>query len=172
MKINWLNGKTRMMMAALASAALLVGCGGGESEAPAMEVDEAPAPAAETETGSMGAPRVFFVAPADMSDNASELGVAFEFGVENFEIGAVPDPMDSVRAAVGHYHLGVGSECLPVGEIVPQAAPWVHFGDGSNTIEVQLEPGEYRMSVQVGDDEHRTLEGLCDTITIRVEDGI
>ena len=171
MRFDWLNGKSGTVVAALASAALLAGCGGGgEAEAPAMETDAAPAPAAAA--APTGPPRVFFVAPADGSDNPAEIGVAFEFGVENFEISPVPDPMNAVRAAVGHYHLGVGAECLPVGEIIPQADPWVHFGDGSNTIEVQLEPGEYQMSVQVGDDEHRTLEGLCDTITIRVEDGI
>ena len=161
-----------MLAVALVSVALLVACGGGgEGGSPAMEMEmEAePAPAADPESGE---PRVFFVAPADESDNPSELGVAFEFGIENFEIGVVPDPLETVRASVGHYHLGVGTECLPVGEIIPMADPWIHFGDGSNTIEVQLEPGEYRMSVQIGDDEHRTLEALCETITVRVEDGI
>ena len=172
MRLQWLSGTNGLMMAALASAALLVGCGGGgESDAPAMEMDAEPE-AAVPAAAPTGPPRVFFVAPADQSDNPAEIGVAFEFGVENFEISPVPDPMNAVREAVGHYHLGVAAECLPVGEIIPQGDPWVHFGDGSNTIEVQLEPGEYQMSVQVGDDEHRTLEGLCDTITVRVEDGI
>ena len=39
-------------------------------------------------------------------------------------------------------------------------------------MELTLEGGEYRFSVQIGDDEHRTIEGLCETITIRMEDGI
>ena len=39
-------------------------------------------------------------------------------------------------------------------------------------MEMMLEGGEYRFSVQVADDEHRTIAGLCDTITIRMEDGI
>ena len=58
------------------------------------------------------------------------------------------------------------------GEIIPAADPWVHFGDGSDGMEMTLEGGEYRFSGQIGDDEHRTLEGLCETITIRMEDGI
>ena len=32
--------------------------------------------------------------------------------------------------------------------------------------------GVLHVSVQIGDDEHRTIEGLCETITIRMEDGI
>ena len=58
------------------------------------------------------------------------------------------------------------------GEIIPMADPWVHFGDGGDGMELTLEGGEYRFSVQIGDDEHRTIEGLCETITIRMEDGI
>ena len=94
------------------------------------------------------------------------------FGVESFQISAVPDEADSPRAGLGHYHLGFNTECLPAGEIIPAADPWVHFGDGSDGMEMQLEGGEYRFTVQIGDDEHRTLEGLCNTITIRMEDGI
>ena len=45
----------------------------------------------------------------------------------------------------------------------------MHFGDGSSTFESLLDPGEHTFAIQIGDDEHRTLEGLCDTITITVE---
>ena len=71
----------------------------------------------------------------------------------------VPEEVTSVREGVGHYHLGVEAECLAAGEIIPSADPWVHFGDGSDGMEMQLEGGEYRFTVQIGDDEHRTLEG-------------
>ena len=98
--------------------------------------------------------------------------MVFEFGSEHYEIGAVPETVEQVREGVGHYHLGVDAECLPAGEIVPQADPWIHFGDGSNTIDMSLEPGEHRFSVQMADDEHRTLEGLCETITVMLEEGI
>ena len=93
-------------------------------------------------------------------------------GVENFQISPVPEDASSPREGLGHYHLGYNTECLPAGEIIPAADPWTHFGDGSDGMEMQLEGGEYRFSVQIGDDEHRTIEGLCETITIRMEDGI
>lgn len=153
---------------ALVVAAGAVGCGGGGGDAaesggeePAAMVD-APAPE----------PRVFFVAPRDETDHATEIPLGFTFGIENFEVSPVPGEVSSPRAAMGHYHLGVNAECLPAGEVIPAADPWVHFGDGSDGMEMQLEGGEYRFSVQVGDDEHRTIEGLCETITVRMEDGI
>ncbi len=143
-----------------------VGCGGGgEAESgDAGSAEMAEAPAAE--------PRVFFVAPRDQTDHATEIPLGFTFGIENFEVSPVPGEVPSPRADMGHYHLGVNAECLPAGEIIPAADPWVHFGDGSDGMEMTLEGGEYRFSVQIGDDEHRTLEGLCETITIRMEDGI
>jgi hypothetical protein len=37
---------------------------------------------------------------------------------------------------------------------------------------MSLEPGEHQFAVQIGDDEHRTLDGLCETITVMLEEGI
>ncbi len=146
-------------------------CGGG-GDMPASdegEMESAPEPVADE---PMGDPRVFFVAPEDGAEIAVDLGVSFEFGTENFEISPVPEEVESPRADIGHFHLGVNTECLPVGEVIPQADPWVHFGDGSNTIDMQLEPGRHTFAVQIGDDEHRTLEGLCETIEVELADGI
>ena len=142
-----------------------VACGGAEPEPESVAEPMVAAEPAPT-------PRVFFVAPRDETDHATEIPLGLTFGVESFEISPVPEEVSSSREGVGHYHLGVNAECLPAGEIIPAADPWVHFGDGSDGMELQLEGGEYRFSVQIGDDEHRTLEGLCETITVRMEDGI
>jgi len=151
-------------------AAMVTACGGGDAPEPEGEEMEMAEPEAVPEP--MDQPRVFFVAPEDGEAISVDVPVVFEFGSENFEIGAVPETVEQVREAVGHYHLGVDAECLPAGEIVPQADPWIHFGDGSNTIEMSLEPGEHIFSVQMADDEHRTIEGLCETITVMLEEGI
>jgi hypothetical protein len=45
----------------------------------------------------------------------------------------------------------------------------VHFGTGSNNIEMSLTPGKHTFAVQVGDDLHRAVEGLCETISVNVE---
>jgi hypothetical protein len=139
-------------------------CGGGSS-------------GGETEStagdAAMAAPRVFFVSPIDETDHPTEVPLGLTFGAESFQIGAVPEEeVTLARENLGHFHLGVNTECLPVGELIPKADPWIHLGDGSDGMEMQLEAGEYRFSVQIGDDEHRTIEGLCETITIRMEDGI
>jgi hypothetical protein len=73
-----------------------------------------------------------------------------------------------VRAATGHFHLGVDTDCLPPGTVIPKAQPWIHFGDGKNTIEMQLTPGAHRFAVQAGDDLHTTTAGLCETIAVTV----
>ncbi len=114
-----------------------------------------------------GEPRVFFEQPQDGETLTSPVMVVF--GSENIQVGAVPDEVDQPREEVIHYHLGFNADCLPPGTVIPEADPWIHFGDGGNEIEMPLEPGQYRLTVQAGDDEHRTLEGLCETIEITIE---
>ena len=160
-----------LTQSALLLLVLAVACGGGD-EAPAPDGGMETEPAAPPASEPMAEPSVFFVAPEDGAQISVDIPLVFEFGVENYEISPVPENVESVRAGIGHYHLGVNTECLPIGEIIPQADPWIHFGDGSNTIEMSMEPGEHTFAVQMGDDEHRTLEGLCETITIELAEGI
>ncbi|MBI2187580.1 MAG: DUF4399 domain-containing protein [Acidobacteria bacterium] len=112
-------------------------------------------------------PRVFFVQPQDGATVKSP--VALEFGAENFQIAAVPPgEVKETRPNLGHHHVAVDADCLPPGSTIPRAAPWVHFGDAKNAIDMQLPPGKHRLTLQIGDDLHRTLEGLCSTITVDV----
>lgn len=112
-------------------------------------------------------PRVFFVLPQDGATVKSP--VMLEFGAEDFTIAAVPQgTVTETRPALGHYHVGVDTDCLPTGTEIPKAAPWIHFGDGKNVIDMQLPAGTHRLTLQVGDDLHRTIEGLCSTISVNV----
>jgi hypothetical protein len=154
-------------LAFAASSALVIGCGGGTSQ-PAESAAPAAAPAAEAvhEGGHVGG-RVFFVSPKDGDTVKST--VTFEFGSETFTIAAVPaGEVTAVRAGTGHFHLGVDTDCLPAGSVIPKANPWIHFGDGKNVIEMQLTPGPHKLSVQAGDDKHATMTGLCETINVTV----
>lgn len=146
-------------------AFLVAGCGG---EAPPAEPAAAAPAAAEDHTAhTAGAGRVFFVQPRDGATVTSP--VQFEFGSEQLMVAAVPaGTVTEVRAGMGHYHLGVDTTCLPADQEIPKAAPWIHFGDGKNVIEMQLTPGQHTFAVQAGDDLHRTIEGLCETITVTV----
>jgi hypothetical protein len=122
--------------------------------------------AAACGTADTDEPAVFFIQPVDGATVTSPVMVTL--GARNIQIGAVPEVVETPREGVVHYHLGTNTDCMPAGIVVPQADPWIHFGDGSNEIEMYLEPGEHRLAVQAGDDEHRTVEGLCEVITITV----
>ena len=145
-------------------------CGGGEAPAPepAMESEAAaPDPAPPS-----AAPRVVFISPEDGGTYPADTPVAFDFGIADYELGAVPEEVFQVRAGVGHHHLGLNTDCLAAGEEIPRGDPtWVHFGDATSTIEMMLEPGEHSFVLQLGDDEHVTqaADGLCASVVITVE---
>ena len=77
------------------------------------------------------------------------------------QISPVPQgEVKEARAGMGHYHLGVDTDCLPAGTDIPKAeagatpgnaGSWIHFGTGSNNIEMALTPGPHKFSVEVGD---------------------
>jgi hypothetical protein len=148
-------------------ALVLSGC--QSQTPPASESASAPAADASHEGHQMG--KVFFVEPKDGATVSSKAPVKFVFGSDNYKIAAVPEgEVKEARADMGHFHLGVDKECLPAGETIVRGTPdWVHFGMGTNNIEMQMTPGKHAMSVQVGDDLHRAVEGLCQTITVNVE---
>jgi hypothetical protein len=163
---NGLQRWTGVLAVVLASG--LVACGGGEPEAePMAEEPTAEASADTMEDRSSMTPSVSFVTPADGATVSSP--VAMEFIVSNLNISPVPDEVETPREGMGHHHVAIDTECLPVGEEIPQADPWVHFGDGSKIYETLLPAGQHTLTLQIGNDEHRTQEGLCTTISITVE---
>lgn len=158
-------------VAACGLAAMAAAC--GRSEPPKGEPAAAPAAVAEAADHggghAAGSARVTFVQPQDGATVKSP--VHFEFASEGVQIAAVPQgTVEQARAGMGHFHLGVETACLPEGQEIPKGTPgWVHFGKGDNRMDMQLTPGPHTFSVQVGDDQHRTVAGLCQTIRITVE---
>ena len=141
----------------------LTGCGGGGPPEPPPTTSPPTTVARSTE------PRVFFVTPQEGAEVTSP--VSFEFGAENVSVDPIEDPLVAKPGSI-HFHVGYNTECLPPGEVIPTADPWVHFGDGSSVFETQLDPGTYKLALQAGDGEHRTLEGdgYCQIISITVKD--
>ena len=137
-----------------ALALIAAACGGGSPEA-----DHSAHPGG----------KVFFMEPADGATVKSP--VRLVFGSETVTIAPVPPgeiTEAQVRPNTAHYHLGLDTDCLPVGTVIPKANPWVHFGDGKNVIDMQLPPGMHKLVLQAGDDRHATMTGLCETITVNV----
>lgn len=121
-----------------------------------------------TGVAAAGKPRIFFVQPKNGATVKSP--VHLKFGIENYTIAAVPEgTVTTARPGVGHYHVGVDTGCLKPGETIVKGTPsWIHFGKGDSEIDMQLTPGKHRLSLQLGDDLHNTVKGLCSTITVNV----
>jgi hypothetical protein len=152
-----------------AAMAVVAACGGSSPESqPASTAAPAAAPAAD-HSGHPGGGKVFFMEPADGAMVKSPVHIVF--GADMFTIAAVPPgeiAPEAVRANTGHFHLGVDTDCLAAGTVIPKANPWVHFGMGNNSIDMQLEPGAHKLVVQAGDDRHATMTGLCQVINVTV----
>ena len=152
-----------ILSAALISVAACSSSTPESKPAPAATPAPAPAPTAPAASG----PRVYFAEPANGATVKSPVHVVF--ASDMFTIAAVPQgEVKEVRANTGHYHLGVDTKCLAPGTVIPKADPWIHFGMGNNSIEMQLTPGPHTLVVQAGDDKHTTAMGLCESITITV----
>ena len=163
--------KKLSMLMLVSVGTLAVACGGSAPEPESdMDMEEEMTDAAPEPTGP---PRVFFVAPADGDEISVDIGINFEFGAENFEVSPVPEEVETPREGVGHFHLGVNTDCMPAGEIIEQGTQsWIHFGDGSNVYQHLDEPGRHTFALQMADDEHRTIDGMCETIEVELADGI
>ena len=150
--------RSRVGLICLAVVLSTTGCGGGSPE----PEGEPEATAAEMESAG---PRIFFVEPEAGATLHSP--VRFVFGAENLTIEPVGD--GDIHPGAGHHHLGVDTDCLPAGTVIPDGDPsWIHFGTGSTEIDMQLDTGSHRFCLQVGDGEHRTLAGLSEVINITV----
>jgi hypothetical protein len=161
----------RVFGALVLTAAMAAGaaCGGSSPESqPASTAAPAATPAAD-HAAHPGGGKVFFAEPKNGATVKSPVHIVF--GSDMFTIAAVPPgeiAPEAVRANTGHFHLGVDTDCLAPGSVIPKANPWVHFGKGDNTIEMQLTPGPHKLAVQAGDDRHATMTGLCEVINITV----
>ena len=121
-----------------------------------------------TGVSAAGKPRIFFVEPKNGA--AVKSPVHLEFGIENYTISPVPDgTVTTARPGVGHYHVGVDTGCLKPAQTIVKGTPsWIHFGKGDSKIDMQLTPGKHKLALQLGDDLHNTVKGLCSTITVNV----
>jgi hypothetical protein len=120
------------------------------------------------QVSAQGKPRIFFIEPKNNATVKSP--VHLKFGIENYKIAAVPEgDVKTARPGVGHYHVGVEQNCLKPGETIVKGTPqWVHLGKGDTEMDMQLTPGKHKLSLQLGDDLHNTVAGLCSTITVNV----
>jgi hypothetical protein len=109
-----------------------------------------------------------FVSPADGDTVSSPVTV--ELAAEGVELAPAGEP------AVGeaHQHVMVDIGCYDSGESIPgpsdadEAEGRFHLGDGSDSREIDLEPGTYELCVQLADGIHQAF-GSTETLTVTVE---
>ncbi|MDJ0814013.1 MAG: DUF4399 domain-containing protein [Woeseiaceae bacterium] len=154
----------------IAAIALLVAaCGQKEATPVAAEEPAAAEPAAQPalpRSDSAEGASVFFITPTD-GDTVSN-PVKIEFGIEGMSVVAAGvEQMHS-----GHHHLIINAD-LPenLGMPIPADQNYVHFGDGSTSTEVTLEPGQHTLQLLLGDHLHIPHDPpvTSDKITITVE---
>lgn len=159
------------LMAALFALAA-TGCSGGEApDDGGADRPVADKPDGGTETAGFErtpAPadaRLYFVTPADGDVLSSPVRV--EFGLDNMEVV----PAGTMQAMAGHHHVIVDAELPPFDMPIPADANHIHFGDGSSTAVLELEPGEHTLQLLLGDHIHVPHDPpvYSEPITITVE---
>lgn len=93
--------------------------------------------------------RVFFIAPQTGQEVKSP--VTFKMGVE----GMVVEPAGEVHEGKGHHHIIINGESVNEGKAVPFIEKKTyHFGKGQTEASIELEPGEYDVTLQFADGMH------------------
>ena len=112
------------------------------------------------------APRVFFKSPADGATVSSPFHV--EFGVEGMGMSkATENVMDKT---VGHHHVIINKGVMAPSTIIPKDAIHIHYGDAQTEADIELEPGDYRLTLQFADGNHRSYgERMSHSIKVTVK---
>lgn len=169
----------RLLLLLLAGLLMLAACADDADEGvvdadDAAEEDHADHDVAEDDYDLADQPAdaaASFVSPADGDTVASPFEV--ELAADGITLAPAGDPV------VGEGHLHViadvtGLGCYDDGEVIPGPSDAAeeegifHLGDGSDSREIELDPGTYELCVQLGDGPHRAF-GATEVITVTVE---
>lgn len=159
-----------LSLAAAAALALSAGCGdpngdSGDDRPPGM----ADAGEAAGDTG-MDTPPEITISFASPSDGAR---VTSPFDVEMAAEGVEVVPAGTMEEGTGHMHILIDTPFVPAGEVIPSDEAHRHYGDGSTSTTLDLEPGTHVLRLQLADGAHRALDGdeYRDVIRVEVESG-
>jgi hypothetical protein len=103
------------------------------------------------EGGIEGGEGAAFTTPAHGDEVTSPFTVGMT--AEGVNIVAV----DDAEPDDGHFHVIVDEGCVDVGDPIPpteEDPAYLHFGDGSTDAEIDLEPGDHDLCLQVGNQAH------------------
>ena len=106
---------------------------------------------------------VYFKSPLD--NQVVQSPVRLVFGLNGKRIGPVGD----LNPDLGHHHLIINGDSIPLGRPVPVNAQHLHFGAGQTDTALRLTPGDYRLTLQFASGAHQSYgTTLSKTIQITV----
>lgn len=152
----------------IAALMLLTACGqsadDSAAEQAAPSIDSTPATVAMESPAAIEV-SLYFVGPAD-GDVVSN-PVAVNFAIDGMTV--VPAGQDVPHS--GHHHLIIDAEIPDLSLPVPASENYVHFGDGSSSTELTLEPGTHTLQLLFADFLHIPHDPpvISDQITITLE---
>ena len=107
---------------------------------------------------------VSFIQPEDGAILKSP--VVVEFAVVGMEV----EPAGSLSKNKGHHHIVINGSFVPKGKVVPADETHIHYGKGQLTDTLDLEPGDYTLTMQFADGLHNSYgEQMSSTINITVK---
>ena len=107
---------------------------------------------------------VFFKHPADGATVPSP--VYIEMGVSGMQV----EPAGAVKEGFGHHHILINQTSWPEGTVIPMSDSTIHYGKGQTDTTLELEPGEYTISLQFANGVHASYgEKMAASITVTVE---
>jgi hypothetical protein len=109
-------------------------------------------------------PKVFFANLSEGDIVSSPLQV--EFGIKGYRL----KPAGELKNKTGHHHLLINEGSILEGTAIPSDKKHLHFGNGQTETELDLDPGKYILTLQLGDGMHQSYgENLSSSINIIVK---
>lgn len=150
-----------------AVVALIASCGNTEPAESNEPVLEEITTIEEVEVDPLAYPEeasVFFVNLENGAEYTSPVHV--EMGIEGMEV----QPAGDLVPNTGHHHIVINKGHISKGEVVPADADHIHYGKGQTETDLDLEPGNYSLTLQFANGHHQSYgEALSSTIEITVK---
>ena len=107
--------------------------------------------------------RVFFVEPKDGAEIKGPINIVM--GMEGIKIA----PAGEVIEGTGHHHILINKDFIAPGQVIPTDDSHRHYGKGQTEAELDLPPGDYKLTLQFADGLHRSYgRDLSATINVKV----
>jgi hypothetical protein len=94
--------------------------------------------------------RVFFVEPKDGAEIKGPIKVIM--GLEGMKLV----PAGEVVDGTGHHHILINQDFIAPGQVIPTDDSHRHYGKGQTEAELDLPPGDYKLTLQFADGLHRS----------------